>query len=337
MSAQALIFSAAQQAFNGQHYVLEKTVAVGNGSAIIRFRANGTGPTLPAAKVLGGTPPSGRYIAKTWFGGAYPQAQEVQLLQSLAWSEHVVKLVNLPNNPFTNNHYVVMEFLSGGSLEDFKNDVGQVIPTKVLWSIFLCLVKACIAMAYPTKKVGQGVVPEEIYPDVEPDNLAHRDLHPKNILFDIYDPNGREHDMAPRVKLVDFTRAERLDKVEAFHKTDERDWDRYHGFASQPQTGKRNPGIDHNILSIGRVMAYMLGPAQSRLLSAVEYRIRLEDDDVSPSVELLDIIRRCLAVNPVNRPRLEVLLQRVQSRVYHDTTKQHMDNYLRRSWIKQGI
>ncbi|KAI1632908.1 hypothetical protein F4809DRAFT_57695 [Biscogniauxia mediterranea] len=230
-----------------------------------------------------------------------------------------------------------MEFIPGGTLDDFKREVGEEIPTAVLWRIFLCLVKACVAMAYPTKSTASGLVEEEIYPDVEPDNLAHCNLHPRNVLFHGYDPNTREHELSPIVKLVDFEHAQRLDKTESVNKQSVKDWDVAFGYHKKRDAGKRNPGIDHNILSIGRIMAHLIGPVQDRFLSVVECRMRLENAHISPSDELLDIIRRCLAVDPKNRPTLEALLPRVRARVYHEKTKRFMDNYLQKSWAAQGI
>ncbi|KAI0595181.1 kinase-like domain-containing protein [Biscogniauxia sp. FL1348] len=342
MSDLNILFNIAQQVINKKHYVLEKAVVAGNGGGIVRFMSKtGAPPSPPMSKNAPIQPSSSgsgtRYVAKIWLRGLAAQAQEIQHLKALAWSEHVVKLVDLPKNPFNDNQFVAMEFIPGGTLDDFKKEVGEEIPSAVLWRIFLCLVKACVAMAYPTKSTASGLVEEEIYSDVEPDNLAHCNLHPRNVLFHGYDLTTREHELSPIVKLVDFEHAQRLDKVESVNKQNVKDWDIAFGYQKRRDAGRRNPGIDHNILSIGRIMAHLIGPVQDRFLSVVECRMRLEDPHISPSDELLDIIRRCLAVDPKNRPRLEALLPRVRARVYHEKTKRYMDDYLQKSRAKQGI
>ncbi|KAI1497364.1 hypothetical protein F5X99DRAFT_413164 [Biscogniauxia marginata] len=278
----------------------------------------------------------------------------------MQWSEHVVNLTTIPNNPFTDNRFVVMEFIPGGTLSDFKKECKEDIPVRVLWHIFLCLVRACTAMAYPptgeTDAAGVAIpVIEDVHISWEPDHFAHRDLHPGNILLGDFDTTNKEHKLVPILRLVDFERGQHLTALEDYDSEDVEDWDEELELNTKRDAGKRNPGIDHNILSIGRVMANLIGPLPPRFLSAEDCRERFEDDNIHSCADLRDLVKRCLAVDPMNRPRLEALLPLLRSYVLDIKTEQYyqglpngdresdanvkefMENYLAGSRQKQGV
>ncbi|KAH6617373.1 hypothetical protein F5144DRAFT_624109 [Chaetomium tenue] len=84
-------------------------------------------------------------------------------------------------------------------------------PNRVLWQMFHCLIKACIAMAYPPKSYGytyKGQQPpfSERAPDdryKEKERFIHWDIDPQNILVGGNEP-GSDHPLVPALKLADF-------------------------------------------------------------------------------------------------------------------------------------
>ncbi|KAI0600485.1 hypothetical protein F4775DRAFT_67015 [Biscogniauxia sp. FL1348] len=145
--------------------------------------------------------------------------------------------------------YLLLEFAENGDLANFIykiNETRQRVPNRVLWSFWLCLVSACVAMEYPPRKFhpkrrdpdpvdsegfptmdfadlnsetrGKRIGPD-LYEDV-PDpsrrwagrRQVHFDIDPKNILIYGLDPNTKdnEHKLIPRLKLADFGLAQRM-------------------------------------------------------------------------------------------------------------------------------
>ncbi|KAI0169699.1 hypothetical protein GGR52DRAFT_478218 [Hypoxylon sp. FL1284] len=85
----------------------------------------------------------------------------------------------------------------------------EYIPSRVLWRLFLCLVRACIGMAYPPPNYygRPDMYREVILPNQDPELTIHFDMHPLNVFID--DPSRAwndlpEHGLSPRFKLGDF-------------------------------------------------------------------------------------------------------------------------------------
>ncbi|KAI1634878.1 hypothetical protein F4809DRAFT_491088 [Biscogniauxia mediterranea] len=111
--------------------------------------------------------------------------------------------------------YIVLEAISGGTVQDFiaKNE-GKPVSQEILWILFLCLTRGCIAMAYPPYGgPGAPTRKEEIPPCVEQSGLSHGDLHTGNIMFG--DPwEDDEHYGVNPFRLIDFGLAEWLEDPE---------------------------------------------------------------------------------------------------------------------------
>ncbi|KAI1335596.1 kinase-like domain-containing protein [Xylariaceae sp. FL0016] len=117
---------------------------------------------------------------------------------------------------------IVMEILENGDLMNFIIKVqahGETIPNVVLGRFFLCLVRACIAMAYPpADRLENAGVPGpimETVPDQErdsPGRMVHFDIDPRNIFMgaESLDP-ASEHTLTPILKLGDFGLASTID------------------------------------------------------------------------------------------------------------------------------
>ncbi|KAK8018857.1 hypothetical protein PG991_008047 [Apiospora marii] len=71
-----------------------------------------------------------------------------------------------PNNPdagleINRRDFIFMEYLPFGDLEQVifrivNDDANVLIPNEILWSFWLCMIRACVAMAYPPRKFAQG-------------------------------------------------------------------------------------------------------------------------------------------------------------------------------------
>ncbi|KAI2627705.1 kinase-like domain-containing protein [Hypoxylon sp. NC1633] len=107
--------------------------------------------------------------------------------------------------------YLIMEYVAGGSLEtligrcvEVGQGVNQRIPNRVLWSIWLCLVRACVAMKYPPRKFhpnrlrhSRPTGREDLIETVpgarrrwRAKNIVHFDIDPTNIFIGDFEVGG---------------------------------------------------------------------------------------------------------------------------------------------------
>ncbi|KAI0392615.1 kinase-like domain-containing protein [Xylariaceae sp. FL0594] len=138
--------------------------------------------------------------------------------------------------------YLILECCESGELMGLIARVhqnGGRFPNRVLWSFWLCLVRACVAMSYPPRKfhplrrspvgpppppgskVGSGVellgnykrIGNDLYEDLPYRNrrwaekkMVHFDIDPSNIFIDTIDQYtlDEEHRLVPKLKLGDF-------------------------------------------------------------------------------------------------------------------------------------
>ncbi|KAF2963423.1 hypothetical protein GQX73_g10149 [Xylaria multiplex] len=109
---------------------------------------------------------------------------------------------------------LVLEYLGNGVLDKLRQQapIRDVhVPNRILWAIFLCLVRACVAMKYAPgaspdsePKLEELPVPP---PSRIPDGYRHGDLHLGNMMFGSTG-DFPEHSIIPPVKLIDFGLAE---------------------------------------------------------------------------------------------------------------------------------
>ncbi|KAI0599878.1 hypothetical protein F4775DRAFT_590982 [Biscogniauxia sp. FL1348] len=141
-----------------------------------------------------------------------------------------------------------MEYLENGPIGEFItriNIMGGVnfIPNRFLWRCFLCLIRGCIAFAWPPTEDdadnNSSVI--ERAKAGEPSRVVHDDLHHFNLMFGplVNDPNEPEHHpMVPSIKIIDFG--------SVYEKTDEGN------NLSQPTA------VTDNIYSIARIMCSLI-------------------------------------------------------------------------------
>ncbi|KAJ2985561.1 hypothetical protein NUW58_g5462 [Xylaria curta] len=163
--------------------------------------------------------------------------REIWWTKRFTGSEHLVQLVDLGekargivdynNENSTGPPIMVMEELGQGSLDLMMSRIKymkainhtlpeneralEYIPNTILWSIFLCLTRACIGMAYPpvSPESGQGASNRETMsgaPPIQDSNYVHNDIDVGNIFVanPIDHPRDNEHPWAPIVKIADY-------------------------------------------------------------------------------------------------------------------------------------
>ncbi|KAI1340192.1 hypothetical protein F5Y15DRAFT_423202 [Xylariaceae sp. FL0016] len=161
---------------------------------------------------------------------------EIEILRAINGSIHTVGLVAYRDESIPNAHSLartpfprtptrgsdflaglpgptlVIEYLENGSLlrliRRLISKRKEPIPNRVLWAIYLCAVRACIALACP-KRLNPGTfsVLEQLPPESVPlpqRDLVHGDLHVGNLMFGDIDARLAEHTLMPVMKLIDF-------------------------------------------------------------------------------------------------------------------------------------
>ncbi|KAI1129181.1 hypothetical protein F5Y10DRAFT_238743 [Nemania abortiva] len=115
-------------------------------------------------------------------------------------------------------------FLSSGTTLDFIRRLyiarARRIPNRLLWRIWLCMVRQCVAMAYPPdipndQYVGQ--LAREVIQDKPIASITQNSSHYQNFMFsEAPDPPGNEHEPGLLIlKLIDFGRGKLDDGNEA--------------------------------------------------------------------------------------------------------------------------
>ncbi|KAI6374032.1 hypothetical protein MCOR25_003266 [Pyricularia grisea] len=169
----------------------------------------------------------------------YGLVREKKLLAKMTGRMHILQRVSLDrlrsnmlsSDPRTkaldeSDDILVLEFMG-------KGDVDKLICTlverklnlnsQILWQIFKCLFKGCVAMAWPDENAPpyDGAVVSETSRGLENDAdeysdfnepssraIVHFDIDPCNVLIGDVDLNGVEHDTLPVFKIGDFGVAE---------------------------------------------------------------------------------------------------------------------------------
>ncbi|OTB00628.1 hypothetical protein M426DRAFT_15313 [Hypoxylon sp. CI-4A] len=258
----------------------------------------------------------GKFVVKCSRSNIDPElmSNDLNWLQTLVNASHIVNILTISNNPLDANGginvpYMILEYLENGTLTDFMDwSSGKVTPNRVLWRIFLCLVKACVAMAWPPAQ-GRHEEPRN---GVNPISLAHRDMHSGNFIFGPRDATF-EHGHVPILKLIDFDDGQLVQNGEKQSSGDRAKFDDKLGLERYLTPGYRNYGIDTNLLDIGLVMCYIILGEEP--LELEDCREQMQDKLPNLDDDLQWLVLRCLAVNPENRPRLDVLFQEVLNAV----------------------
>ncbi|KAI1407888.1 hypothetical protein F5Y13DRAFT_205569 [Hypoxylon sp. FL1857] len=146
--------------------------------------------------------------------------------------------------------FILFDSMENGDLEHLLYKLVEAkrdVPNRVLWSFWLCLIKACVALEYPPRKfhprrrgaddvasitalagsinitddtastgkvIGNDLFEEIPVPSRRwaTNRIVHFDIDPSNILIGGLDPSAddTEHSIVPRLKLADFGSAKKI-------------------------------------------------------------------------------------------------------------------------------
>ncbi|KAI0843574.1 kinase-like domain-containing protein [Hypoxylon sp. FL0890] len=184
--------------------------------------------------------------------------EERAFLMRLRNAEHIIQIVDVPREDLVPRQpmgpdrsvgpfpAIIMELAQNGDLYTFICKVrehGEAIPNHILWQFFLCLIRGCIAMAYPPMSVPEnsgkvGPITETVPPGRElwPEKLVHFDLDPTNVFLDeIEKGTDKEHKGVPVLKTGDFGLARDVPRRKANWFYENLRFDGKHGWFSPEQ------------------------------------------------------------------------------------------------------
>ncbi|KAI0185246.1 kinase-like domain-containing protein [Xylaria flabelliformis] len=211
----------------------------------------------------------------------------------------VSKIIRRKNNMLVGlpGPTLVLEHLENGTVDNLLNKLRQrnkSLPNRVLWSFFLCLVRACVAMRYPLEQPFGAKPRLEEIPDTVPDlGIVHSDMHSNNVLIGSTG-DFPEHAVVPPMKLIDFGLSRTKDGAEC-----------------DPQ----------NLLDAGKQIYYLITGRYGRVgiryedhhgVSTMAWEILPHSgQDPYPMLDndLRTLVARCLAKEPADRPRLAEALE----------------------------
>ncbi|KAK8095076.1 hypothetical protein PG997_001761 [Apiospora hydei] len=215
------------------------------------------------------------------------------------------------------------------SLDTGKDaDDRERIPNRLLIRIFLCAARACAAMAWlpgPGRDRFGYLLPEEARNDVDPTNYVHGAIRPNHWLFGQVDGHTEEHSLVPIMKLAGFDEAYVHNGEEAdIENTPEFDQKSEIVCRTRP-VGKSNAATRVNILNVGVLMGNII-LEDNQLLTADEVRKELgpkgqwsRTTHPGYDPELVELVARCLAVEPNSRPTIQELLDTLRTWLFQKT------------------
>ncbi|OTB11578.1 hypothetical protein K445DRAFT_213462 [Daldinia sp. EC12] len=194
--------------------------------------------------------------------------QEKEILKSLRHCQHIVNVVELPYDPLASSkhfgwEWMYLDEIENGTLTSFMERAKvlglRTLPNRILWRIFLCMVRACIAMAWPINFPSDTETTTSC--SDEPTGLAHNDIHGSNFMFGTL-ADAPEHDVFPILKLLDFGLARVI-----------------------PSYRMRSSGTgeQHNVQDIGIMMASVLRLQTHSKYTGAEVEIDLSKLGYSPN------------------------------------------------------
>ncbi|KAI0411475.1 hypothetical protein F5X98DRAFT_383784 [Xylaria grammica] len=157
---------------------------------------------------------------------APPESQtpnEKNKLRVLRWAKHVVSSVEVTNDPLRRvfpgvpphqmdpDSWLYVEYLENGTISKLLEKARQkriIIPNRILWRFFLCLIRMVIAMGWPpAQPAGNDAKPvlEQIRGPPY-GGLIHNDMHEGNVMLGAMIQNDPdfEHSLTPILCLIDL-------------------------------------------------------------------------------------------------------------------------------------
>ncbi|KAK8086445.1 kinase-like domain-containing protein [Apiospora phragmitis] len=256
-----------------------------------------------------------------------PLAQDVQILQALQNANHVVNLKALSDDPEPTPEPKTFKPSTTHMNED-ENQRPDRFPNRLLIRLFLCAARACAAMAWPpglNRDTWGYMRPEEARDDIEPLLASHGAIRPSHWLFGGLD-HRPEHSLVPIMKLISFDEAYVHDGTEATI-NDTPKFDRKAQIVRRTAPkGLSNPATRANVHSIGVRMGNII--LEDNWLQADEVREEMGARDqwarnTHPGYDpqLIELVARCIAVDPNNRPSIYELLDTLKEWSFKKTAE----------------
>ncbi|KAI0479366.1 kinase-like protein [Xylariaceae sp. FL0804] len=241
---------------------------------------------------------------------------EIKVLERLRGAAHILQKFDIDPNPFEamTRPALIAEYAGNGTLETLIRELslrGRPLPNRVLWHWFACLLRACIAMAWPDRgEPGAKPANEEFPPDWQQkprEQLMHCNIRPENICIGELEPPVNEHLLVPALKLVGWSHA-RVD--------------------NNPYV--KDIGVSTNIFHIGRIMRMLITYDMTweleprNAIITVDGGARLfqtassciaEPNYPNLDDDLRNIVLLCTATDPKERPSLEWLAKNITENI----------------------
>ncbi|KAI1660301.1 kinase-like domain-containing protein [Daldinia decipiens] len=251
-------------------------------------------------------------------------AREKMILETLRYCQHIVSMIDSPDDPLASAQrlgwaWIFLEEMENGTLNAFLKRArvaGFVsLPNRMLWRIFLCMIRACIDMAWPPSSSDSDEKTIQFLD--KPTGLVHNDIHGGNFMFGSL-ADDPEHAISPILKLLDFGLAQRINSSDfASVATGEQQNIEDIGIMMATiltlQTDWKYTGEDVQVdLSRLGYSSAVLSPA-SGILGGPEH----DEPDPLPYIDrdMRLIIAACMASNPQDRPMMVDLERWVYSEV----------------------
>ncbi|KAI8634666.1 hypothetical protein F5Y19DRAFT_469727 [Xylariaceae sp. FL1651] len=259
--------------------------------------------------------------------------EEKMFVRALQWAKHTVTELRPHKDPlkqtfpgvrphYMKGEWMYMEWLENGTLKKFvdralDNGVPIPLPNRLLWRLFMCLIRMCIAMGWPPD-MPDGENPQPVSERIQGPphgGFIHGDLHHENLMFGemlVNDPDT-EHALTPILKMIDFGSMQQKGPTASVHKA----------------------AIANNLYDIGVMMIEIITLDYSTEVvpdGSKDKEFRLDNTqnvffitsggdllpneygvDPFPSLdkELRDLVCACLAVDEDLRPSLAAVANRV--------------------------
>ncbi|KAI0437082.1 kinase-like domain-containing protein [Xylaria telfairii] len=201
---------------------------------------------------------------------------------------------------------LVQEYYQNGTINSLKEKAKAQnidIPNRLLWNFYLCLVRACVGLAYLPTSPESGIERlEEIPSDRAAGDLVHGDIAGGNMVIGDMDPSTPEHSTIPVLKMIDL--------------------------GSSRECAEAGKGVEENLHSVAVEMLRMIrkGPVKTRGLRNATYfeGVRTVATDILPGVDgmprfpnldpkLQDLLVQALRTDRGRRPTLAEMLAATQN------------------------
>ncbi|KAI0025993.1 kinase-like domain-containing protein [Xylariomycetidae sp. FL0641] len=263
---------------------------------------------------------------------------EEQTLQKLQNCRHVVSLLSTASDPLAAGAarhdwvWFYLEQLENGTLTNFlrraKEAGHKTLPNRLLWRLFMCMVRGCIALAWPDQDfLSNETIPENGGTTA---GITHQDMHGDNLMFGPL-LEAPEHNLTPLLKMIDFGLSETWGTNT--HQTTGATAEQWNvqdlgvllATAMKLETDSRYQGqeITVDLSALGRP-ADATAPASGLLVDPDD-----PGDDPCPGVdpELRLLAAACMAFEPAHRPTLAQLAERGRDRLRAAAAPDHYAEY----------